>query len=67
MSITESILKSATEGVDDADRMPEITASMIEAGMKVLVDTSADVDPVKDKALLTAVFTAMWKARKAHH
>lgn len=65
MSITESVKASANEGTDAADRMPEITPAMIAAGKVALVDVGADVDASKDAILLKAIFSAMWKARKA--
>jgi hypothetical protein len=65
MGISESIKESATEGVDHANRMPEITEAMLAAGVKVLEGEGADVEGDKDKAFVKAIFTAMWGARTA--
>ena len=63
-TITASVLESAREGIDEADRVPEITAQMIEAGVKALANVSGDIDATKDAALVTSIFTEMWNARK---
>lgn len=66
MTITENVLASAREGIDAADRVPEVTEAMIAAGRKVYADKigAKHLDDYLTVEILVAVFQAMCRAAK---
>lgn len=66
MTITENVLASAREGVDAADRVPEVTDAMVAAGRQMYAGKtgSRHLDDFLTRDILVLMFQAMWRAAK---